>query len=303
MEGEKRFEHRESREDVKPEIRLEFLRHDRREPATKEKPDERSRLTAEGRKHATEIGKTKNPSPETGFAYGSPRERTQEAAMRQLLANEGWVSDETTLEEINDEIKKRLPYGKKLSVSEKLNYKDDVNPKFAAIYNQHYSGTKDLVPFLYYESDRLVKELGDTDDYSYTRLAANVAEFIKKYIGILPRWRKILETNPQKYEGISEMQRFLGTHSTIGESFLLKIIERTEGVEVAKQFIEDLPDKNGIDFSDGISVVLGFDGENAKVEISFHDKTWQVDEAMIDSIIEDRTRLDEEIKEKLQKEK
>lgn len=296
-------EFKERKEVFKPEIRLEFLRHDRREPATEEKPDEKSRLTAEGRKHATEMGKTKSPSPETGFAYGSPRERTQEAAMRQLLANEGWVSDETTLEEISDEIKKRLPYGKKLSVSEKLNYKTDANPKFAEVYNQHYSKTKDTVPFLYYDSDRLVKELGDADDYSYTRLAANAAEFVKKYITILPRWREILEKNPQKYAGGSEMQRFLGTHSTIGESFLLKIIERTEGAEAARQFIEDLPDKNGVDFSDGISIVLGFEGEKPKVKVSFHDKTWEVDESMIDGIIEDRTRLDEEIKKNLQEEK
>jgi len=91
MENQPRFEHRESGEDFKPEIRLEFFRHDRREPVTEQKPDEKSRLTAEGRKHATEIGKTKNPNPETGLVYGSPRERTQETAMSQLLANEGFT--------------------------------------------------------------------------------------------------------------------------------------------------------------------------------------------------------------------
>ncbi len=289
----------EGEKKLKPEIRLEFFRHDRRELATPQRPDEKSPLTEVGRRHATEVGKTKNPKPETGFAYASPRERAQETAMRQFLADEEWIDDETTLEEINDEIKKRLPYGQKLSVSEKLNFRFDADPEFARAFDKHYLEMKDALRFLYSESDALVKKLDDLDDYSYTRLAANIAEFVKKYIIMLPRWRQILEDHPEKYEGINEMQRFLGMHATIGESFLLKVIEKTEGIDAARQFIEDLPDKNGIDFSEGISMTIGFDEDVPKVKITFHDKTWEVDEALIDEIISDRTKLDEGIRKKL----
>ncbi len=288
----------EYREDFKPEIRLEFLRHDRREPVTEEKPDEKSRLTPEGRKHASDMGRTKNSTPESGFAYGSPRERTQETALRQLLADEGWVTDETTLGDVNEEIRKQLPYGKKLSISEKLNFRKDADLRFTAVYDKHYSQTKDLVPFLYYESDGLVKELGDLDDYSFTRLAGNVAEFVKKYITILPRWEQIRKQNLQKYANTEEMQRFLGTHSTVSESFLLKVIEKVDGKEAAKKFIEDLPDKNGVDFSEGISIAIGSDGDAVKIRVSFHDKTWEIEPEVIDEIINEKETLNKFIIEK-----
>lgn len=288
-------EYREQINVLTSQIRLEFLRHDQREPATKEQGDGDSLLTREGRRHAKEIGQIKSPNPNIGLVYGSPRVRAQETAMRQLFAGEEWLDESTSAPEMNKRIGSQLSYGKKVVVSDKLDFRTNVNPKFAEIYGKHYSVTKDTVPFLYYESDRLVRELKDAGDYSYTRLAANVADMIKKYIKVLPQWKKILENNSEKYKGVNELQRFLGTHSTVCESFLLKIIEKTEGGDAAKKFIDDLPDKNGIDFSDGISVVIVLKDEAVVVRVSFHDKVWVVGENIIDEIVQDRVKLDDEI--------
>ncbi len=275
------------------------MRHDRREPSTTENPDESSSLTKLGRRHTTEVGKTRNPDPQMGFAYGSPRVRAQETALRQLLANEQWVTDDTTLEEMDAHIAGELKYGKKLKVTENLNFKGGANEEYARVFEEHYVNRKDLVPFLYYESDRLVEELGDLEDDSYTRLAANVAELIRRYIGMLPRWMDIYEKNKEKYKEQNEMQRFLGTHSTIAESFLLKVIEKTEGVDAAKKFIDDLPDKNGIDFSDGISVELAGIEAGTQVKVTFHGKTWNITTTIISEIIQDSNDLDKKILDKL----
>ncbi len=286
-------ESKENKGIFKSKIRIEVFRHDQRDKTIKV-PDEKSRLTKGGSIHAKEIGKTKNPNPRVGLAYGSPRERSQETALRALMANEDWVTEDMTMEEILKGIEERGGRGKKIIASEKLNYKGDVHPEYAKLYDYHFFKACDAIPFLYNESDDLVRKLGDNEDFCYTRQAANVADFVKKYLGVLPHWEKLTEEKPEKYKEIDEMQRFLGTHGSVTECFLLKIIEKTEGKDEAKRFIDSLSNKNGIDFSDGISIDLGYEGEEVKVKISFHDKTWDVDEAMIDNIIEDKTRLDEE---------
>ena len=292
MEREPQFEGKEQGPLVKPSIRLEFLRHDKPLPKSPGQSADKMPLAPESRGHAEEIGKTKNPDPTRAVAFGSPRVRSQETALRQLLANEDWVTEETSLEEIEQGISDRMPVGGKLLVSEKLNYRSDANPDYAKVYQSHYAGAKDLVPFLFNESDDLTVRLGDTEDFSYTRLAANVAELIKKYVGILPRWEQLAEEKPETYGENPELQRFLGTHSTISESFLLKVIEKTQGRGAAQDFVNALPDKNGIGFSDGISAVVDeFDGAT-KISITFHAQHWEIDENVLDEIISDRDQLD-----------
>jgi hypothetical protein len=77
---------------------------------------------------------------------------------------------------------------------------------------------------------------------------------------------------------------------------LLKIIEKTQGKEAAEKFIAELPDKNSIAYSDGISVVIGRSGKDIRVEITFHETTWIVGEKIIDEIINDRKTFDDEIR-------
>lgn len=297
MRRERSHESREAREQPKAQIRLEFIRHDQKAPTPDGVPDEAVPLTPEGRKHTIEFGRNRNPNPRMGFAYGSPRVRAQETVLRNLFAHEDWLREDMTPEEIIGEIKSRLPYGQKLYITEKLNFRTGVHPVFAETYSDHYFKRKDTVPFIYYESDRLVRDLGDQEDFSFTRLAGNVAELIKRYVNMLPRWKEILEKNPDKYDG-NEMQRFLGSHSTVGESFLLKVIEKTEGLEAAKKFIDDLPDKNGIGFSDGFSVAITTNGARPSILITFHEKKWNVGPELIDEIIRERQAFDREVADK-----
>lgn len=277
-----------------PQIRLEFFRHDQPGKAQECQPDEKVRLTPEGRQHATEIGKKKFPRPRMGFVYASPRERTHETALRQFLSDEDWITGETSLEEINEAIRNKLPVGKKLVTTEKLNFRSSANPDYSKEYKQHFTQTKDILPFLVYESDELVRKLGDSDDYSYSRLAANVAELVKKYIDMYPRIKGALQK--PKYKDEQEMQRFFGTHATVAESFLLKIIEKTEGKDALKKFIDELPSKMGLNFSEGISIIINGENENTKLVVNYGSKSWKIDSGIIDEIIKDRTTLDKSIK-------
>lgn len=281
----------ETEREIRPEIRLEIFRHDRAAGAAPGGTDQERRLTPEGRVKATEKGKERNPDARKGLAYASPRERAQETALRQLMANEAIAGDETTLDELKESLKKALPFGNKLIVSDKLDYVGkEPNPAFTEAYGKGYS-KGELLSFIFNESDDLVRKEKDASDYSYSRIAAHIAEIVKKYADIMPTWERIYDK--KQYGDNNEMQRFVGTHQGIPEIFLLKVIEKTQGKKAAEDFLQELPDKNGGGFSEGLSVVIGM--ENSKPEIAIHygSKEFVIDEGVLDEILSDAKSLDE----------
>ncbi len=282
----------------KPSIRLEIFRHDQPAPAAEGQTDEQRQLTPQVREHAQQVGQGKNPNSSMGLAYGSPRDRAQETAYRQLLANEVFVNAESSFDDIKNEVDKSLAYGKKMIVSEGLNYQVANNPEFGKAWSAAYN-KGEVIPFLFEESDRVALENNDLKDYSYSRSAANVARIVKKYVGIEPVWQNVYEKNKEKYQDNTEMQRFVGTHQTIGETFLLKVIEKNEGRGAAGEFINDLPNKNGFDLSQGISVNISNTENGVMVTVKYGDKTWNVKPETLDEIISDAEKLDNDIKAKL----
>lgn len=295
-EASPRFESQEG-EPKQASIRLEFFRHDAKTKEATSGPregDTAIRLTLEGRQHATDVGKNKNPYPETSVAYGSPRERAQETALRHMLANDKKITGDASLEEIRGLISDHVKHGRKEKISELLDFKMEGNPDFNKIAYDHYLNRKDLLDWMRNDSDELIRQLKDTESSCYSRMAGNVAELVQKYVRIYPRWRQVIENDPQKYAQFdNELQRHFGSHQGVTESFLLKVVEKTEGKEGAAQLIDSLASRNGFDFSEGFSVqILDIEHEQQLI-VKFRDKEWQTSPAVIDEIIDERDKLNE----------
>ncbi len=284
----------ESEKEIRPEIRLEIFRHDRAAAAEPGMTDQQRRLTPEGKTKAVEAGKEKKPNPQMGLAYGSPRERAQETALRQLMADQAIAGDEATLDELKESLKKAMPFGNKLVITDKLDYvAQNPDPAFTEAFNKGYS-KGELLTFMLNESDDLVRKNKDANDYSYSRIAAHIAEIVKKYAGIMPTWERIYDK--KQYGDNNEMQRFIGTHQSIPETFLLKVIEKTQGRKAAEDFLNELPDKNGGGFSEGLSATIRMENEKPEITIQYRDKEFVIDEGVLDEILADADSLDKETK-------
>ena len=300
---------REQQETASPaSIRLEFFRHSKQGPQTAGMQEYNRRLTEGpdgGRVMATEAGKDRNPDPEVGLAYGSPRDRAQETAYRQLLTNQEEITASSTLEDIEALIKEKLPVGSKKIVDERLNFNWEGSQKFNEVGMDHFLKVKDTLRFLVEESDDLAVEAKDKESTAYSRAAANTAEIVKKYLQILPNWEKVVATDKERGEDEkkdyakhgNEMQRFLGSHGATVENFLLKLIDKLEGRAAVLEFIKNLPDQNNFQFNDGYSIKLSSQNGQPEILVTYHDKSWSVKPELLDEIIADRTILDQKIKE------
>lgn len=288
-------------------IRLEFFRHSKQGPRIEGMQEYSRRLTegeGGGRRTATEAGKKRNPKPEIGLSYASPRDRAQETSYRQLLSNQEEITDESSLEDIEGLVQGDLPVGSKMIIDERLNFNWNGSPEFNQESNKHFLKDKDTLKFFVEESDNLVVDSKDEKSTSYSRAAANIAEIIKKYTGILPQWEKLVEIDKHRKgsekkgyaEQDNEMQRFLGSHGATVENFLLKVIDKIEGREAVSKFIENLPDKNSFDYNDGYSVKLFSENGQLEIVVSYHDKSWSLPLELLNEIISDRENLDRSIR-------
>lgn len=232
--------------------------------------------------------------------YETSRVRSVETALRQLLTNRGEILSSDSLEDIKAKIaqyfeKEKLLKARKHLVDDRLNFNWDGTKEFKEIANSHFKGdSKDALEFLYKESDELVKRLGDKTSASFSRVAGNIAELVQKYLGILPTWQKIISEKPDKYAKYgNELQRFLGSHGTVTECFLMKVMEKIEGSQAVEEFLNSLPNKNGFDYSEGFSVVLSIPKESKEpvIQIRYKDKYWEITLELIESIIEDKRKL------------
>ncbi|MDP4000877.1 MAG: histidine phosphatase family protein [bacterium] len=280
-----------------PSIRLEFFRHDEKAKPTEGQPDTTVRLTPKGRVAATEAGKNLNPEPEVAVAFGSNRERSVETAMRGMLANQEEIGPDTTLEDIRELVAGQVKVGRKDMVSPNLNFDWSGSKEFNEPAMARYAA-KDGLRFLVEDSDQLVEKLKDQTSTSWSRQAGNIAELIKKYYEILPTWQRVAAEHPEKYAQFNnEMQRFMGSHQTVTESFLMKVIEKTEGREAVMKFIESLPDKNGFGFSEGFTINLIIDDAGRDIVMNYKDRQWTLTPELINEIINDKKELDKSVRE------
>lgn len=231
-------------------IELHFFRHGESEPAV-EGNDEGRELTQKGKEQA--IAKSKEDTKlEQAIAFGSPRERAQQTAGFIMAGENEVITGDESLDELKDKLESSLKIGKKIAIEERLDYSEDVSTEYYKQIWEHIRNG-DILKFLVSESDKAAKELGDDKTLTYSKSARQIAEIIKKYLTISPRWNELVVDKTKNYS--DTLERFMGTHQTVPESFLAKIIEKTKGVEERDKFIEIL-DNKGFDYTEGFDLEI-----------------------------------------------
>lgn len=296
----------EQKELLPATIRIELHRHDRKERQSTgdRQGDEFIRLTEDGRLQASEAGKSMSPQPEVAVAMGSLKERALETSLRHMFANEDSITPEMSLEDMRALADANLVKGHKHAMIEELDFNLSGTPEFNQEADNRYLNAKDYVAFMFRESDNLALELGDESSSTLSRMAANIAKIIQKYEKILPNWQRATEQTSEDGQGKyaeydNQMQRFLGTHGGVPESFLLRVIQKIDGAEAAETFLQELTEKgqgNGFNFSEGYSIVIhqSEDGE-VMADLTYQDKTWVIRPEVLQEITQDATHLNEEI--------
>lgn len=263
MEGFKNESKLEINEDFSSKIELHFFRHDDKAKAGEGMTDNQVQLTEKGRLNAASTATEDNM--DQSVAFGSPRLRTQETALLHM-AGQNFTEEELRNGEYTlDALMEKVGPGK-IAVDEDLDFFMGTDSKFVnAAIEQFGNGT--FLKFVVENSDALAEEVGDKTAYTYSRTSAQVARIIKKYLTIAPRFEKLVKEKPDKYKNV--MKRFMGTHQTVAESFLAKIIEISKGVETRDHFVA-LLGNSGFGFSEGFECdVLTLDNGEVKLHIKF----------------------------------
>lgn len=288
---------RDPKENIESRVILYFRRHGKKEKTLEGQADEQVPLTKEGRAQAVAVGKELGAHPEVAVAFGSSRDRAQEIAARAMLANEESITEDMTLDELKTEIRGELGYGQKIMADSRLNFVDEPG-ELKELTDKAY-GEKRTTDFMVHESDEVAKRTKDKKSSSYTRLAGQVAELVKKYAEIGNNFHRIVEEDPEKYaEFQNRLERFMGTHNTVSESFVAKVLEKQEGVEERERFLEKL---GAFGFAEAqgfnLEVVNRSDAQEIKLTVKAGDQEWNlvIKPEVLDEIINDREIFDQEI--------
>lgn len=225
-------------------VELNFFRHDEKDG---------DKLTAAGRQHVIAEAKkrfgTDNPN---SVAFGSPQKRSQETA---LLAMEGenldteLVTNYASIAELEQAVNNQTGttergFGSKLGVRDNLNFKFE-----GPIMDQIKIAMKEKRYFewLATEADALIKP-GDEKNWNLNRQAGNIATEILKYVQVGKNFDKLVDIKP---EVGNKLDRFLGSHSGVLESFLARVVEKTHGQTEREKFVKVIPD--AFDYFEGFS--------------------------------------------------
>jgi hypothetical protein len=281
----------EPNENVESKVVLHFFRH--AEPnRDADVPNESFELTTKGREQALHKSadlEVDGKDLDQSVAFGSPRNRSRHTAAL-VMAGESsdLISRAESLEEIKAALDMDLKVGSKIGVDPRLDFYMDADSPFWK-EAEKATGSKEYLKFLVERSDQLAAELGDEKASTYSRQASNVASVIKKYMQVCGQWDKLVES--QAYSN-PKLERFLGSHGGILESFLLKLVERVKGVEERDRLLRIIP--NHFDYTEGIDVILTTVDSKPSVRVVFkHNQVggegepYNFDETISPEIIDD----------------
>jgi hypothetical protein len=248
-------------------IELHIARHSIKD-STLGIPDEEIRLTPEGRALAKEKA-SRDTQLSRSVAFGSPRKRSQETALLMMAGADDAITGDENLQELKEKLDSGLMHGSKLGVDERLNYTDDETTEYGKRLHDAFIG-KDYLRFLVEESDQLAQEMGDKSRATYSGKAAAIASIVAKYISIGPRWNQLVTEATDG--GVSDtLERYLSTHQGSGESFLAKLIEKTEGLKQRAEFVKVLGNQ-GFGFVEGFVVSIETTKSNERIIRVSYDK-------------------------------
>lgn len=255
MEGLKQENNVEDKEDFSTKIELYFFRHDDKGNADG-RTDQEVQISEKGRKHAASF--STDDQIEQSVVFGSPRIRTKETA---ILHMAGKMFTEEEFQEGNYAFEKLIEKigMNKIATDKRLDFFTGNNNKFNEDVKLAFSQGSYL-KFLVERSDEFAKEIGDNNVGSYSRVAAGIAEIVKKYVAIAPKFEKLVSEKPEEYGNV--MKRFMGTHQTPSECFLAKVVEKIDGIESRDEFVRAL-NNQGFDLSEGFEcdVITNKDGK------------------------------------------
>lgn len=289
------------KESTESKIVLYFFRHGKKEAQKEGQKEEDILLTEKGRKQAVEKGQQLTPHPEVSVAFGSERVRSQETAVRIMLSGLENINSDTPLEEIQSMIDKELKYGKKVGEDTRLGFIEEEGSEILATSDAWHEKQKRL-RYLVDLSDSLVVKNKDLKSTCYTRHAANIALLVKKYIIVGNNFSRLTQENPSKYQTFNNtLERYLGTHNGIGESFILKIVEKQQGAAAREELLQAIGE-GGFGDTEGFALEIVNQGEIQQLVVKLHtkNKDWSIfiDPRVLDEIIEERKRFDQEIENK-----
>lgn len=247
IEGGKIEGGKELEKTIHSTVTLNMFRHDEKDG---------DKLTPAGRQHVIEEAMKRfgadNPH---SVAFGSPQKRSQETA---LLAMSGknldteLVTNYTSVAELEQAVNEETGttqrgYGSKLGVRDNLNFKFE-----GPIMDQIKQAMKDKRYFewLAAEADASIKP-GDEKNWNLNRQAGNIAAEIMKYVQVGKNFDKLVE---QKPEVGNKLDRFLGSHSGVLESFLARVVEKTHGQTEREKFVKVIPD--AFDYFEGFTAEI-----------------------------------------------
>ncbi|MFA6463505.1 MAG: histidine phosphatase family protein [Candidatus Paceibacterota bacterium] len=271
---ENKLERRENGFEKMPEVFrtkvvLDFFRHDEKDPNKVEpiKPDEEVELTPKGKLDAK--GHAKIEDTTFAIATGTDRKRARQTAIYHMAGKNEAVTGEETYEELEQVVNKGREYGSKIVTDNRLNFTVEKNTPFGKVaFERFFKG--EYLKFLVEESDQFSKEVGNTEESTYSSLAGNVAELVKKNIAVSRNFDQLYQSKSEEERKTNELQRFFGSHQGVTESFLAKLIENIKGVEERDKFVKILKNR-GFDFSEGFEIdILNKDTEEEpKIKISY----------------------------------
>lgn len=245
-------------------IVLKFFRHSIKEDDPK-KTDQEISLTPEGKMFAKSRSSAETNVAQS-VAFGSPRVRIQETAALVMAGAQDDITGTETLDELRGKLDTDLAKGTKIGVSDLLDFTVDDTSAFGKIFFTAYREGRYL-EFIVQESDQMAVELQDSVNDTYSRMASRIALIVKKYVSITPRFDALV-TDPSKHY-TDTMERFLGTHQGVAESFLAKVIEKTKGVSERDRLVAVLGNR-GFDFAEGFGMdIRSFANGERKLHLTF----------------------------------
>lgn len=299
---------------VTSRVLLDFMRHGKREkdpdPALDGGPS--ARLTAEGRAQVDAKGRELGAQTEVALGWGSPRIRTQETGYRAMLAGKG-IEPDDTLEKIEERVAQGKEetfeeegvrglgtFGKKMIASPLLDFHDKgpiAEEGVAAYRAGNYMG------WVIQESDASARAKKDQGSSTYTRIAGNVAEIILRYTKVGTNFNRIASHKDIYKEFGNQLERYLGTHMGISESFVAKVLEETRGMGIRDAFLQSVG--GGFSETEGVRIEIVNKGTEQTIIMRYavkdptggsnREEQVEIGKDILEKIIAERDLFDKEI--------
>ena len=243
----------------KAKVVLHIFRHSKGEPKGEGIVDAQRQLKPEGRELAARQSMAQGGT--YALAFGSPRIRAQQTAAIMMQPELGQEKDHAALLK---KLNQGLEYGSRVGEDERLDFDDNFSTPYGKIWKSHFDKT--YLTYVVNGSDADAVQLGDKDAITYSRMASNVASLVLKYTSVSKQWDKMTIDEPEKYSSAT-LERFMGSHGGVPESFLAKVIELTKGKSERDNFVAAV----GECFreTEGIDVEIMSDEQNPTITIRY----------------------------------